>query len=196
MGRPAKFSRDEAITTIMNEVWERGYEACSTRAISDKLGITRSSLYNAFGNRENLFLEIINFYNGSEPDRGWFPIKETGSVLKVISQEIRNICRIRINNAPAKGCLVINSITELVGRDEILGPALAEVFSTNIEYLEKVLTVAAERGEIEKSELRIKALALQSVLVGLNVMSKVVRDEEELWAATRHSLSALGLYRD
>lgn len=196
MGRPIKFSREQALNTVMHEIWEHGYEGCSARAISEKLGITRSSLYNTFGSREQLFLEVIASYNGATPNRNWFPLKEGDSVLKVISSEIHNICKQRIDNNPARGCLVINSITELVGRNEKLSPALEDVFSTNIAYLEKVLALAAQRGEIKPTDLRIKALALQSVLVGLNVMSKVIRDEDEMWAATKHSLQALELYKE
>lgn len=196
MGRPKKFNRDEAIITIIGEIWEHGYEACSVKALSEKLGIKRSSFYNAFGSREKLFLEILSIYNGSKPDREWFPINETSCVLKTISEEIHTICKKRINDHSARGCMVINSIAELVSRNEHLGPVVKDTFSTNIEYLENVLSIAVERGEMEKCDLRIKALALQNVLVGLNLMSKVIRDEDELWAATKHSLQALGLYKE
>lgn len=196
MGRPKEFDRDEAVITVMNELWEHGFEACSTKAISEKLGITRSSFFNAFGSREKLFLEILEIYNGPTPDRQWFPIDETSCVLKVISDEIRNICKTRVNDHSARGCLVINSIAELVNRNDQLGPAIEDIFTTNIDYLEKVLSIAAERGEIEKCDLRVKALAFQNVLIGLNVMSRVIRDENELWAATKHSLQALGLYSE
>ena len=48
MGRPAKFDRDKAIEIIMNEIWKKGYEACSVKALSEKLSITRPSFYHAF----------------------------------------------------------------------------------------------------------------------------------------------------
>ena len=91
---------------------------------------------------------------------------------------------------------MINSIAELVSRNKQLGSALEDTFSTNVDYLEQLLNVAGERNEIKKCDLRIKALALQNVIVGLNVMSKVIRDEDELWAATKHSLQGLGLYSE
>ena len=195
MGRPKEFNRDEAVITVMNEIWEHGYQACSTKAISEKLGITRSSFYNAFGSREKLFCEILEIYNAPVRDREWFSFNETSSVLKAISEKLRKVCKSRIADSSARGCLVINSIAELVNRNEQIGPALENLFATNIEYLETVLGAAVERGEIEKCDLRIKALALQNLLIGVNVMSKVVRDEDELWATTKLGLQGLGLYR-
>ncbi len=196
MGRHKEFNRDEAVTTVMNEMWEHGYEACSAKALSEKLGITRSSFYNAFGSREKLFEEIIQNYNGPKTNRDWFLINETSSVLKSISQTLQRFCRARVNDPAARGCLFINSITELVSKNDQLDPVVKDNFSTNVAYLESILTVALERGEIEKCDLRIKALALQSVLISLNVLSKVVRDEDELWATTKHSLQALGVYKE
>lgn len=196
MGRPKEFDRDEAVRTVLDQIWEHGYEACSVKAISETLGITRSSFYNAFGSREELFLEVVDEFNGPTPNRDWFQIDESCSVLKSVSDGIRSVCSARINDEAARGCLLINSIAELVSRHEELGPALADTFTANVAYLEKVLGIAVERGELEKCDLHTKALSLQSVLVGLNVMSKAVRDEDELWAATKHSLQALGLYRE
>ena len=196
VGRPKEFDRDRAVITVMNEIWEHGYEACSAKALSEKLGITRSSFYNAFESREKLFLEVLEIYNGPAPFRAWFPIDDSSSVLKLISEKLHNICKKRISDNSARGCLMINSIAELVSRNKQLGSALQDTFSTNVEFLEQLLNVAAERGEIKKCDLRIKALALQNVITGLNVMSKVIRNEDELWAATKHSLQGLGLYSE
>ena len=51
MARPSKFDRKEAVELAMNEIWRDGYEANSVKALSEKLGITRSSFYNAFSSR-------------------------------------------------------------------------------------------------------------------------------------------------
>jgi TetR/AcrR family transcriptional repressor of nem operon len=194
MGRPIEFNRDEAIALVMNEIWEHGYDACSVKAISEKLCITRSSFYNAFGSREELFLEVLRAYNGP-PLREWFPINDTCSVLKVISDKLRNICKDRLDDPAARGCLAINSVIELVGKHAQLGPVIEEEFSTNIKFFENLLAIAIDRGELDKCDLHVKAQALQSLIIGLNVMSKFIRGDD-LWATTKHSLQGLGLYKD
>lgn len=50
-------------------------------------------------------------------------------------------------------------------------------------------------GEIEdEDDIREKAFALQNLLIGLNVMAKVVRSEDDLWASAKQTLKGLGLY--
>jgi TetR/AcrR family transcriptional repressor of nem operon len=179
----------------MNEIWEHEYEACSDRAIAEKLGISRSSLYNAFGTRKNLFVKVIEAYNGSGASE-MFVIHETSSVLKVITEQVHNICKARVNDDLARGCLAINCLNELLGKNDRLGSIVSDVFSNNINFFEKLLAIAVERGEIQKCDLRIKALALQNLIIGLNVISKLIRNENELWATTKHSLQGLGLYSE
>lgn len=181
----------------MNEIWRRGYEASSTKALAEFLGISRSSLYNAFGSREALFLEALEFYFSRSPDRVLNDVPENASVLRTLTAMFREICKVRARDKEAKGCLAVNCLAELVGVDQALGPALAKAFEKSLARLESLLRRAAQRGEIEDNgDLREKALALKNLLVGINLMSKVVRSERELWAIAKQTLEGLGLYRE
>ncbi len=195
MGRPTKFDRQAAIELVMNAIWQYGFEACSVKAISEKLGITRSSFYNAFGSREALFLEALERYFSQSPDKALAMVDRDTNVLKVLTQVFKEVCRSRAADPEARGCMLVNCVTELVGIDETLGPVLEKVVLGILDRLERLLGQAAANGEIEdKGDLREKALALQSLLIGLNVMAKVVRSEDDLWAAARQTLKGLGLY--
>ncbi len=46
----------------MHVFWERGYEAASISDLTSAMGITPPSLYTAFGDKEQLFLEAIERY--------------------------------------------------------------------------------------------------------------------------------------
>ncbi|HHL20983.1 MAG TPA: TetR/AcrR family transcriptional regulator, partial [Aliiroseovarius sp.] len=69
MGRPSKFDREAAIDKVMQEVWRNGFERASVKALSERLGITRSSFYNAFDSREALFEKVLARYFAQSPDR-------------------------------------------------------------------------------------------------------------------------------
>lgn len=197
VGRPSQFDRAEAVEAVMNEVWRRGYEASSAKALAEHLGISRSSLYNAFGSREALFMEALALYFTRTPDRVLNDVPENASVLATLTAMFREICRVRAKDKEAKGCLAVNCLAELVGVDETLGPALSAIFEKSLARLESLLRRAAAQGEIEDAgDLHEKALALKNLLVGINVMSKIVRSERELWAIASQTLKGLGLYRD
>ncbi len=197
MGRPAQFDRAKAVETAMNEIWKNGMEASSTKALSERLGITRSSFYNAFGSREELFKEALSLYASRSPDADLEDISSDADIPKIITDLFREVCRIRAADRQAKGCMVINSVAELVGFDDKLGPMLEEAVLKSLNRFEKLLQMAAKKGQIQtRDETREKALALQNLLIGLNLMSKVVRSEEDLWATAKHTLKSLGLYRE
>lgn len=197
MGRPAKFDRDRAIETVMHEVWRHGFDRASVKALSEKLGITRSSFYNAFGNRESLFAAALERYFAQAEDR---PLHEAGPgtpVRPMITNVFRQICHSRAKDPEARGCMVVNGVAELCPAEDALGAMLAEALLGSLENIRHLLQRARAQGEIS-ADVSIPALALavQNLMVGLSVTAKVVRDEALLWHGTALTLKGLGLYEE
>ena len=65
MGRPREFDVDEALQTAMELFWRKGYEGTSLSDLTEGMGITRPSLYGAFGNKEDLFRKALERYETS-----------------------------------------------------------------------------------------------------------------------------------
>jgi AcrR family transcriptional regulator len=61
-GRPAVFDRDIALREAMKLFWERGYEGTSFDDLIAAMGISASSFYNSFGNKEALYCEATRSY--------------------------------------------------------------------------------------------------------------------------------------
>lgn len=61
-GRPLGFDRDAALHQAMLLFWRHGYEATSVNHLTLAMGITPPSLYAAFGDKKQLFLEAVNRY--------------------------------------------------------------------------------------------------------------------------------------
>ena len=62
-GRPRQFDTETAIVQAMRLFWRKGYEGTSLSDLTEELGITRPSLYAAFGNKEALFLKVLDRYD-------------------------------------------------------------------------------------------------------------------------------------
>ncbi|WP_432543451.1 TetR/AcrR family transcriptional regulator [Kineococcus sp. SYSU DK002] len=61
-GRPRAFDRDDAVRRAACLFWRHGFSGTSTRALSQALGISSSSLYAAFGSKGELFDEAVRTY--------------------------------------------------------------------------------------------------------------------------------------
>ena len=62
MGRPREFDTEEALVQAMRLFWRKGYEGTSLTDLTKELGITRPSLYAAFGNKDSLFRKALDLY--------------------------------------------------------------------------------------------------------------------------------------
>ena len=61
-GRPREFCVDMALTEALRVFWSKGYEGASLNDLTEAMGITRPSLYAAFGNKESLFRQALELY--------------------------------------------------------------------------------------------------------------------------------------
>jgi AcrR family transcriptional regulator len=62
-GRPRAFDREAALAQAMKLFWVKGYEATSIADLTDALGIGSTSLYAAFGSKDELYAEALQFYS-------------------------------------------------------------------------------------------------------------------------------------
>jgi AcrR family transcriptional regulator len=62
MGRPREFDPDQALDRALRVFWRSGYEGASMADLTEAMGITKPSLYAAFGNKEELFRKALDRY--------------------------------------------------------------------------------------------------------------------------------------
>ena len=57
-----KFDVEDALEAALRVFWSKGYEGASLSELTEAMGITRPSLYAAFGNKESLFHKALDLY--------------------------------------------------------------------------------------------------------------------------------------
>src|ERR1700674_5537516 len=62
MGRPRSFDLDEALDRALQVFWRKGYEGASLSDLTKAVGVSRPSLYAAFGDKKALFRKALDRY--------------------------------------------------------------------------------------------------------------------------------------
>jgi AcrR family transcriptional regulator len=105
IGRPREFDIDEALERAMRVFWERGYEGASLTDLTGAMGITKTSMYAAFGNKEELFRKALDRY--TEGPASYFArALEEPTARGVAEALLRGTVRTTTLTGPS-GCLVV-----------------------------------------------------------------------------------------
>ena len=109
-GRPREFCVDDALAKALRVFWSKGYEGASLSDLTDAMGITRPSLYAAFGNKEALFKKTLDLY---EHEKLAYIGKalEASTARGVAERLLRGGLEMQMNSCDPRGCMgVINSM--------------------------------------------------------------------------------------
>ena len=193
MARPREFDRDEALQRAMVAFWELGYDATSTAVLEQRLNIGRSSLYAAFGGKEELYAEAMQRYVGDLRQRVIAQLRAPGPALAVLERFFLGVAdRGKPGGEPLRCCMVVRAT--LLGTD--LAPAVREPVRRAIAELDdafhELLLRARREGALgETRTLRNTARFLTSTFQGLNIAALAGRKRHELRSIVRQALSTL-----
>ena len=109
-GRPREFCTEQALAAALRVFWSKGYEGASMADLTEAMGITKPSLYAAFGNKEQLFCKALDLYEREKLDYVGKALAEP-TARKVAEHLLRGALENQTSNCEPRGCLgVISSV--------------------------------------------------------------------------------------
>jgi len=115
-GRHRGFDKDNTLEKAMLVFWKNGYPGTSLTDLTNVMGINKSSLYAAFGNKEELFNQAIEFYLNKY---GVIHSTELFKTDKSLRERIRNylvsIAKMLTHQSLPTGCFICYATSELTG---------------------------------------------------------------------------------
>ncbi|MEU6411549.1 TetR/AcrR family transcriptional regulator [Microbispora sp. NPDC046933] len=108
IGRPRGFDADEALERAMLVFWEHGYEGASLAKLTEAMGISTTSMYAAFGNKEELFRKALERYTEG-PGAYLTRALEEPTALDVATAILTGTIRTTTRPAAPQGCLAVQS---------------------------------------------------------------------------------------
>jgi len=181
-GRPREFKTEQVLEAAMQQFWRAGYEATSLQDLLEVMHLSKSSLYQTFGSKHELFLRSIDFYQQSLVDeihKSLINSRTSKTFLKNLLENVIAEAALK----KKKGCLLVNTVNELSYRDKKVSKAVSVAFNN----VENVIQLAVEQGKKEgtiKTSVRTETLVNYIItnISGLRTMVKSGVDEARLSA--------------
>ena len=180
MARPRSFDRYQVLDRALDAFWQRGYEATSVQHLVDAMGISRASLYNAFGSKRELFIEVLRHYEAQRMqemvDRLLDPSKPAPSIIRQVLEEAA-----QPDETEERGCLMTNTAIEMCMRDV----ECATQVQVNFDRLTDAFAAAVRRGQdtgdlgLDREPCAV-ARYLTNALQGIRVMTAAGTDADAL----------------
>ncbi|MDU0460719.1 MAG: TetR/AcrR family transcriptional regulator [Geobacteraceae bacterium] len=182
IGRPLTYDPERVLDAAMEHFWSHGYEATSLADLLAVMALSKSSFYQAFGGKKELFLRCMSRYRSKVGDRlrEIFAAAPTGLafielVLLSSVNESRQPLELR------RGCLLMNTASEFAQKDNEVALQIA----TGFEGLRAIMAEAVQRGQAE-GEISVDLVPEQaasyliSCIGGLKTAVKGGADEQRV----------------
>ncbi len=165
-----QFNTEQALDAAMAVFWELGYEATSIEDLTKCTGLSRSSLYSAFGSKEELFLKVIDRYlAGSRA--GFFEALGQDDLHKALEDAL-TVLKCRLTDRTSKpGCLLVLAAENSEAKTPAIRRRVVEAFADEEKAFYQRLRRAQIDGQLP-AESDARALArffsAQSRAMGIN----------------------------
>ncbi len=192
LGRPLEFNPEEALDAAVDVFWCKGYEATSMTDLLDAMDLSKSSLYQTFGSKRQLFERSLARYADWLSAKMTKELAEAKSGRSFIEDTFEAVANTAQQPEGAKGCLIANSANEFGQRE----PALAIPVSDGLQrftrvFMDAVIKAQAEGGVSASADPHALANYLLGTMNGLRTMIKAGADKRSAKGMVTLILKAL-----
>jgi TetR/AcrR family transcriptional repressor of nem operon len=175
------FDEDEAVGKAMKVFWEKGFEPASMANLIAGTGITRGSLYNAFGGKEQLFVKALLKYDKDNRRALLAELEAMDDPIRAIAALFDGIVAETVADPEKKGCFLVNTAAEIATHGEEVNRIIRNGLRELEAFLRRSLEVAQVRKQIPDSlDPEATAKGLMAMIVGIRVLGRGVFDEAAL----------------
>jgi len=177
MARPREFDIHEALESAMNVFWAKGYEATSLDDLCQAMGLSRSSLYAAFGDKHSLYVRVLERYESAAVRRIRSTIASSPSVKAGITAFIGRIIEGIVAGPGRRGCFIGNCAAELVRGDRGGATRVRQSLERIEAAFRDALETARTNGELPPSaDVAALARFVTAGIQGLRLVGKTHPD--------------------
>ncbi|HEY4336861.1 MAG TPA: TetR/AcrR family transcriptional regulator [Puia sp.] len=192
MPRTKSFDEVETLDKAKDVFWQKGYNGTPPQDILEGTGLSRSSLYDTYGDKRTLFIKALQRYRHSETAAAIEYLDGAADPAFAIRRIFHAAYDAFMTDQPRKGCLMVNTLNEVAPHDE----EVEDIVLENRQALENAYARAVKRGQRQgriarDHQPRALARYLVNSLWGLTTNLKLGLDKKAADDIVRITLSVL-----
>jgi TetR/AcrR family transcriptional repressor of nem operon len=190
MARPRTFDPDEALNAARDVFWKKGFQGTSLDDITAATGLAKPSLYAAFGDKNALFLKVLDRYHAAIVANAERMIGEGPSAREAIERWLTAFVPRCSGVKGSRGCLSVNTSTDgSLEQKEVR--KRVEGFNRRLEELLRN-RLRADRGQFRDDfDPDAAAHALLAVYLGLMVRAREAPNAAKVRATLNQAIRLL-----
>ncbi|RAU47976.1 MULTISPECIES: TetR/AcrR family transcriptional regulator [unclassified Pseudomonas] len=190
-GRPRQFELEDAARNAMNVFWDRGYEGASLPDLIEGTGLSRGSLYKAFGDKKGLLLAAIDVYSAQALKVTADILSQPGTARHAIQESMLRHARSSSGEEGRRGCLLVAVANELVAQDLEVGQRIARMLHRTRQLYASAIIRGQAAGEFAEGDEQEMAHFLVCQIEGMRVLGKTGAREADMTALVERSMRLL-----
>lgn len=191
-GRPREFDLDEAVESAMQVFWSHGYNGTSLVDLLEGTGLSRGSLYKAFGDKQALFLAALERYTAAASARLSHTLQQAGPAKVLIRETLLRYAQISSGVDGVRGCMLVAAATEMLPHDARATECVRRMFEHMREAYAGAIARGQEQGEIpRKHDARALAGLIVCLTQGMRVVGKAGGPQEDMNAVADAAMALL-----
>lgn len=190
-GRPREFDLNDAARDAMNVFWDHGYEGASLPDLIAGTGLSRGSLYKAFGDKRGLLLAALDQYISAGLKATADILSQPGSARTAIRESLLRYAALSSNQEGRRGCFVVAMATEMAAQDAEIAERTGRMFRRLQQLFAGAIVRAQASGEIPDRDEQAMARTLVCLMQGMRVLGKTGVSEADMVRIVDNTLRIL-----
>lgn len=182
MARTKEFDEEKALDKAIEIFWHKGYNGTSAQDLVDHLGISRSSMYDTFGDKQKLFVKSLKRYQKQNQDAITHLFNFSENIKDTLQDIFKQAVIESLEDRITKGCFMVNSSVELAMHDSEIAKIVQDNSDTMINIFKDAIQKDQDQRQISaKTDAKVLARFIFNNYSGIRVLARTGEMDKQVY---------------
>ncbi len=191
MPKVETFNKELVLKQATEVFHTKSYSLTSMQDLVDATGLNRSSIYNTFGSKLDLYMDCLRSYQSNAHGKIQKIMKHTKGTKSTL-EAIFLLNVVTGNHGTENGCLINNCTTEMANQETVINQFLCNNQENMIQLFQSLVAQGQEEGIFNTTQTpKAYGVYLLNAFQGLKISGILSKDNKQLENVVYTTLSVL-----